>query len=166
ELVGLLVEAGAGTAGIDELCGSAACCGRIVAEQQRADAVHAGVSSGGKRKAADDEFLFVKAFALDPVGGAAGAVGGVGALGDDAFGVHAAGVAQNGRAIAAKVVGEMEGIGVGVSDEIRKESFACRERERARVAAIEVQEIEDEVGEMVLRAFLKAGLQVSEAGGA
>ena len=68
ELVGLLREAGAGAAGVDELAVA------VVAEEQRADAVDSGVAFGGEGEAADDELLLADAFELEPVGGAAGDV--------------------------------------------------------------------------------------------
>ena len=65
----------------------------VVAEQQRADALHAGVAGAGEGEAADDELLLVEALAFEPVGAAAGVVDGGGALGDDAFGAELAGAA-------------------------------------------------------------------------
>ena len=89
EVVSFLREAGAGAAGVDEFAVA------IVAEEKCADAVDAGVAFGGEGEAADDELLLVNAFDFEPVGGASGDVFGVGAFGDDAFGVEFAGLVKD-----------------------------------------------------------------------
>ena len=114
----------------------------VVAEEQRADAVHAGVAGAGKGVAADDEFLLVEALALEPVGAAAGGVFGGGALGDDAFGVQLAGVVEDGGAVGFEVFGEAEDVGVGAERGVRRGVPCAREREVAGVVAVEVEEVE------------------------
>ena len=102
-----LREAGAGAAGVDELSFRISVLRGLFidAEKQRAEAVGA---FGGVGVAADDELLLEAAFGLEPVGAAAGAVGGV-ALGDDAFGSELAGLGEDGGAAAVDVVAEAEG---------------------------------------------------------
>ncbi len=138
----------------------------VVAEEERADAAHAGVAGAGQGVAADDEFLLVEAFALDPVGAAAGAVFCGRELGDDALGAHLAGVVEERGAIGFQVLGEAKDVVGDGRDEFGEERFAIAEGKVAGVVAVEVEEVEAEVGEVMFGAFLEGGLQVGEAGGA
>jgi len=160
ELVGLLREAGADAAGVDQLLSF------VVAEEEGAHATHSGVAGPGEGEAADDEFLLVEALALEPGGGAAGDVFGGGEFGDDAFGAHQAGAVEDRGAVGFEVVTEVERVRVGGGEELSEEGFAVAEGKVAGVVAVEVEEVEREVGEVVARAFLKGGLEVGEAGGA
>ncbi len=118
--VSLLGEAGAGASGVDEVAGAV-----VVAEEERADAVDSGVAFGGEGEAADDELLLVDAFELDPAGGAAGDVTGVGAFGDDAFGVHLAGLAEDDFAVAFEVFAEADVLG-RVGEKVGEDGLCVR----------------------------------------
>ncbi len=118
ELVSLLREAGAGAAGVDEPSAI------VIAEQQGADALHAGVAGAGEGVSADDEFLFVKALAFDPIGAAPGGVLRGGALGDDALGAQLAGVVEDGGTVGLEVLGEAEDVRVGVGEDFGEQGFA------------------------------------------
>jgi hypothetical protein len=164
-----MAEAGAGAAGVDEFSRfvRASFYRRVVAEEKRADAVGAFAGEG---EAGDDELLLVEAFGLEPVAAADAAVGCVGTLGDDAFGVKSASLAEDGFAVAGNVFGEAEGF-VGVFficrrrwKEMREELLALVEGEVARVVAVEMEEVEDEVGEGMGFGVLEGGLEESEAG--
>ena len=85
----LMGETGAGAAGIAQFAVI------VDAEHQRADRMR--VRARG-RKARDHEFLPVRTFGLDPVVAAAGMIGRVGALRDDAFQAHPAGMFEQHRA--------------------------------------------------------------------
>ncbi len=161
-----LGEAGAGASGVDEVSGGlgAALDGRVVAKEEGTDAVGAFAGEG---EACDDEFLLVEAFGLEPVGGAGAAIGGVGALGEDAFGMEGAGLAEDGFAVAGNVFGEEDDFLVGFcGEEGGKELLALAEGKVAGIVAVEVEEVEDEVGEGMGFGVLEGGLEESEAGGA
>ena len=83
-------EPGSGPAGIDQPISLE------VAEDQRSDRL---LDRRRGHEAGDDEFLALGAFGLDPVAVAAGSVGEVATLRDDAFEPEPAGVAEHGRAI-------------------------------------------------------------------
>ena len=70
----------------------------------------------GQGEAADDELLLVDALELAPVGGAAGDVFAVGALGDDALGVQFAGLLEDEIAGRVDVIAVADGV-VGVFEE-------------------------------------------------
>jgi len=107
----------------------------------------------------------VEAFGLEPVGGAGAAIGSVGALRDDAFGVEGAGFAEDGFAVAGNVFGKADGFVVG-REQRREEVFAFAEGEVAGIVAVDVEEVEDEVGEGMGFGVLKRSLKQREAGGA
>ena len=77
-----------------------------------------------------------------------------------------AGLAEDDFAVAFEVFAEAERTRVGVGEEVGEEGLAFEQRKVAEVVAVEVEEVEDEVGEGLLRAVLKGGLEVGEAGGA
>ena len=161
----LLGEAGAGAAGVDEVAGlaRAAFGGGVVAEEEGADAVGAFAGEG---EAGDDELLLAEAFGLEPVGGAGAAVGCVGALGDDAFGVELR--RRGGRRFrrcrgCLRRGGGVRRLGCGW-EEMGEELLAFAEGEVAGVVAVEVEEVEDEVGEGVGVGVLEGGLKEGEAG--
>ena len=102
---------------------------------------------GGEGEAADDELLLANAFGFEPVGAAAGDVGCGGALGDDAFGVELAGLAEDGGAVGFDVLAEADVVVGALARRAARSGFALEERKVAQVVAVEVEEIEDEVGE-------------------
>ena len=153
ELVRLLREAGADAAGVDELLPF------VVAEDERAHSAHACVSGAGQGVAADDEFLLVEALALDPVGAASGAVFGGGELGDDALGVQLACVVKECGAVGLHVLADAECVLVGGRKDFGEESFAVAQGLAASVVAVEVEEVEHEIGEVMFGAFLEGSLQ-------
>ena len=162
----LLVEAGADAAGVDEFGRFSFAAGAfVVAEQECANAAHAGVPGAGQSIAADDEFLLKEALAFDPVGAAAGVVLCRSALGDDALGAELAGIAEDGGAVGFEVLGEAEDVRVGVGEELGEESFALAQRKVAGVVPVEMEEVEAEIGEWMFGVLLKRSLQVGEAGG-
>src|SRR6185437_7043633 len=120
---------------------------------------------GGVRIAGDDELLLEAAFGLEPVGAAAGAVGGV-ALGDYAFGTELAGLGEDGGAAAVDVLAEAEGAFAGGGKYRGEELLAFADGEVAGVVAVEVEEVEDEVGQGEALALVEGGLEVGEGGDA
>src|SRR5262245_63910101 len=102
---GLPGEAGADLAGVNERV-----TGIVIAEQQGAEP-GAGTSRVGE--AADDEFLAALALELQPVPGPAGAVGRIGALGDDPLPAAGARLAEVRLAVGVLVLGEAQRAGEG-----------------------------------------------------
>src|SRR5215468_4706789 len=94
----LPVEAGADLAGVGELV-----TGIVVAEQQGAEP---GAGPPRVGEAADDEFLAGFALELQPVLGPAGAVGRIGALGDDTLPAALARLPEIRLAVGVLVLGE------------------------------------------------------------
>ena len=73
-----------------------------------------------------------------------------------------AGLGEDGGAAAVDVIAEAEGAVVAVGEDGGEELFALAELEVAGVVAVEVEEVEDEVGERVALAFVEGGLQVAK----
>ena len=69
---------------------------------------------------------------------------------------------EDGGCVGIQMLADAEVVGGG-GEELGEEGFALEEREVAEVVAVEVQEVEDEVGEGVLVAILKRGLEVGKA---
>jgi hypothetical protein len=70
---------------------------------------------------------------------------------------------EHGFAVSFEVFAEAEEI-AGFFQELGEESFAIDEGKAAQIVAVEVKQIEGKVGDRLFDAFLKGGLQVSEAG--
>ena len=120
----------------------------VIADHQRADAA-AGLLR--RQIAGDDEFLAQRAFRLHPVVAAAAAIGRVGALGDDAFEPHAAGMLQHHLAGLGKMLAEAQRRIARRGPPSRSRSFSLRSTSGSRrdVLAIEPQQIEDIVDQTV-----------------
>src|SRR5260370_6350228 len=146
-------EAGADLAGVDELV-----TGVVVAQQQGAEP-GAGPSRVGE--AADDEFLAALALELQPVPGPAWAVGRVGALGDDPLPAAGARLAEIGLAFGVFVLGEAQRAGEG--QQVAQDLLALAQRQRAHIAAIGPQYVEDVVADRHLGEQVRSGLADSHA---
>src|SRR6185437_5940204 len=91
-----LREAGSDLAGIAQAAGIV-----VIADQNGADPM---LARRRLDEAADDEFLALSAFALQPIGPAARPIGCVDALGDDPLEPEAAGVLEESRSLAGEMV--------------------------------------------------------------
>src|SRR5580704_11262088 len=148
-----LAEAGADLSGVDELAG-----GVVVAQQQRAEP---GAAPARVGEAADDEFLAGFALELQPVPGPAGPVGGVGALGDDPLPAAGARLPEIGLAVGVLVLGEAQRVGEG--QQAAQDLLALPQWQRADVAAIGPQHVEDVEPDRHLGEQVRPGLADAQA---
>ena len=95
------------------------------------------------------------------------AVGCRGALGDDAFEVVLAGLGEEGRALALHMIGVANRAAFRQArDERRQQRLALDQRQAGEIAAVEMQQIEDVIGQPLGLAARERILQSSEAGDA
>ena len=129
------------------------------ADQQRAQL------PGLAGPAADHHLLAGAALGLDPVSGAARAIGRVERLGDDAFEVHAAGRLQHGiaaRSRSARRSGcSRHACPCGV-EQLLQPRLALAQRQVAQILAVGEQQIEDEEDQVVGLALGQRRLQGGE----
>src|SRR3974390_2719813 len=150
---GLPAEAGADLAGVGQLA-----VGVVVAQRRRTDP-GAGPSRVGE--AADDEFLAGFALELQPVPAPARAVGRVGALGDEPFPAAGARLTVISLAVGVPVLGEAQRAGEG--QQVAQDAFAFPQRQRAHIAVIRPQHVEDVVVDRYLLEQVRSGMADSQA---
>ena len=152
-------EAGADLADVDQLA-----VGIVHAEEQRADAAAPALRVG---EAADDELLLLDALGLLPAAPATGHVGRVAPLRDDALERHAARVTEERLAVARDVIAVAQRrVRAVASSSARSASLRSSSGAAGEVAAVEVQEIEDEVDRLVAALAAERVLEGVEAGDA
>ncbi len=152
---GFRVEAGADLAGIDQFFFG------IISEQKRAYAASATLGLG---KAANDKLLALVALDLQPVAIAAGAVTGVGAFADNPLIGQAADVFQH-----IGLVGEMLAVqhpiaGLVLVQKRFEPPFALQQGQVAQIFAIELQEVENVILQVLAATMAQLVLQGLEAG--
>ena len=128
----------------------------VIADQQRTDA---GTAFGRVGESANDEFLLLEALCFDPRTVAGGGVGRRGELGDDAFCSQAAGLIEELLSVALKCSLKRMGESSSRGEKLFEEFFAPQEREAAKVVSVEMKQIEGEVVQVDLCAFLECRLQ-------
>ena len=134
-----------------------------------ADADQQGPEAGSAlgRPAADDDLVPAPAFGFDPAGRAAGAIGRVQLLGDDALQIHAAGAFQHRLTGGAEMVDVAEAFRACLADPVDpglKARLAVGQREFAQVLVALEQEVEGEIDQAVGAAVRDGGLQGREVG--
>ena len=109
-----------------------------------------------RRKAGDHQFLPVRAFGLDPVMAAAGMIGGVGALRDDAFEPHLAGMLeQRGSRLGQRLAQAQRPALWRFRQQPRQRCFALAQRPRFEILAVEMHQVEDVERHAVVTAVLE-----------
>src|SRR5579864_1012513 len=99
-------------------------------------------------------------FTFDEIVGAAGAIGRVLALGNDAFELHVAGVLEDRRTVGFEMLGEADAALIAHSHKKSlQRRFALDQRLAGRVATVEIKEIEDVIDKTIVAAILQIGLQ-------
>src|SRR5579875_1129150 len=132
-------EDGAGEPGAD-LARVAQASPFVVADEEGAQA---GAAAAGLGEPADHQLLAGRALHLEPVGRAAGGVGGVGPLGDDPLPSLAAGMLQVGLAVPVAVGGEPEPAVAPEGDGGPEQGLAGSQRQTGGVLALQVEEVEE-----------------------
>ena len=130
-----LREAGSGAANVNKLAAA------VVAERQGTDRVARRCRRG---VAADNEFLAVGAFGLEPFAVAARAVRRVAALADDAFQPQAAGILNHGPAVSGHMLRVAQRRVAGGAQEPFERVLAVIERDIAKAVAVKIDKIERE----------------------
>ncbi len=121
----------------------------------------------GRRIGADDHFMPGATFGFRPGLGAAGDVGRVGALRDDAFERQAAGRAQDRLAAGLEMFDEAKAVILaGVGEKLLQPRLSLAQRQGAKILATFEQQIEGEIDECVGLAFGQSGLKRGEVRGA
>ena len=136
----------------------------VIGQHQRADAA-AGLVR--RQIAGDHEFLAKRAFRLHPIVAAAAAVRRVGALGDNAFEAHAAGVLQHHLAGLGEMLAEPQRpLLVEAMHQVAQLLLAVDQRFGPDVLAVEPQQIERIEDHPLALAFGERELQLGEGGNA
>ena len=128
----------------------------VVPNEERADALARSLRIG---EAADDEFLPLDALRLHPAAAFPGLIRLVAPLRHDALEPETAGVLEGGASASLDVAGVTNPAAGAFSDHARERGFPRVERLRHEIAAVEVQQIEDEVDEALPRAAAERILQ-------
>ena len=132
-----IVEAGADVGGVDE-----AALVVVLADEERSE--RPGAAAGAAAEAADDEVVLECGFDLEPaLRAAAGFVGAVAALGEDALQAMLDGGAVGGLAVGLEVFEEADG-SVG-EEELSQQHLAVAEAARAQVVSAGPEQVEDVV---------------------
>src|SRR6185312_3158818 len=137
----------------------------VITEQQRADPALARAFALGE--AANDEFLPLDAFRLEPVADPARAIGRVGAFRHDAFEPLLSRFLEDRVARALDMVGIAQRARLGLFRDQGTEQFLARaEGSAAQILAVEIEQVERDQREPAAMPFAERLLQVAEIGAA
>src|SRR4029077_11367738 len=99
-------------------------------------------------------------FAFDEIIGAAGAIGRVLALGNDALKLHVAGVLEDRRTVGFEMFGEADAALIAHSlKNSQQRRFALDQRLAGRITTVQIKKIEDVIDKTIVAAILQIGLQ-------
>ena len=152
---GLVVEAGADAAGIDQAA--------LLVVDADQDGAQGLTGAFGVCPAADDELLPMAAFELDPIGGAGRGVGAGLAFADDAFEPHLAGGCDHVLRRGVEGVAESQCRG-GIGEQRAQGGSAIDEGEAGEVDAVVEGQVEEEVDKILLAVEIEGVLQRLEIG--
>ena len=136
------------------------------AEQQGAEA---GARAGGRRVAADHELGVLGAFHLEPELAAATAIGGIGALGNDALQSEGADLLEELGPLALdmiRIAHDAPGVVPRGFQQLRQRLLALEQRHRREVVAIQIDHVEQLIGQLCGLLAAQRLLQFAKAAGA